>query len=40
MYIEESYDTIFNMGYGEAYNAPPPPMDYVSEKSPMDEGLK
>ena len=22
VYIEESFDTIFNMGYGEAYNAP------------------
>ena len=26
VYIVESFDTLFNMGYGEgAYNAPPPP---------------
>ena len=33
MYIKESFDTIFNMGYG----TPPPPMAYGSEKSPMAE---
>ena len=24
MYIEESFDTIFDMGYGGGYNTPPP----------------
>ena len=35
VYIEESFDKIFNMGY-----TPPPPMDYWSGKSPMDERVK
>ena len=39
MCIEESFDTIFIMGYGGAYNAPPP-MDYGSGKSAMDERVK
>ena len=39
VYIEESFDTIFIMGYGGAYNAPPP-MDYGSGKSAMDERVK
>ena len=36
VYIEESFDTIFNMGYGGGVQRPPP-MDYGSGKSPMDE---
>ena len=36
VYIKESFDTIFNMGYG-GRTTPPSPMDYGSEKSPMDE---
>ena len=39
VYIEESFDTIFNMGYGGAYNAPTP-MDYGSGKWAMDERVK
>ena len=41
VYIEESFDTISNMGYGGggAYNAPPP-IDYESGKSAMDERVK
>ena len=34
--IEESFNTIFNMGYGGS-TASPPPMDYGSGKSAMDE---
>ena len=34
MYIEESFDTIFNMGYGGPTGSPPP-MPYASGKSPM-----
>ena len=34
MYIEESFDTIFNMGYGGGPTGPPP-MPYASGKSPM-----
>ena len=37
MYIEESFDTIFNMGYGEGGVQRPPPMDNWSGKSAMDE---
>ena len=37
MCIEESSDTIFNMGCGGAYSACPPPMDYWQRKSAMDE---
>ena len=33
VYIEESFDTIFNMGYGGPTG--PPPMAYASGKSPM-----
>ena len=36
-YIEESFDTIFKMGYGRGVQHPPPSMDYGSGKSPMDE---
>ena len=36
MYIEESFDTIFNMGYW-GRTTPPTPMDYGSGKSAMDE---
>ena len=37
VYIEESFDTIFNMGYGEQR---PPPMDYGPGKSAMNERVK
>ena len=41
MYIEESFDTIFNMGYVGRTTPPSlPPMDYGSGKSPMDERIK
>ena len=36
-YIEESFDTIFNMGYGGGGVQGPPPMDYGLGKSAMDE---
>ena len=41
MYIEESFHTIFNMGYWGrgAYNTTSP-MDYGSGKSAMDERVK
>ena len=39
MYIEESFDTIFNMGYVGGRTAPLP-MGYGSGKSPMDERVK
>ena len=35
--IEESFDTIFNKGYGGGVQRPPPPMDIGSGKSPMDD---
>ena len=42
MCIEESFDTIFNMGRGGGGRTapPPPPMDYGSRKSVMDERVK
>ena len=38
--IEESFDTIFNMGCGEGGVQRPPPMDYGYRKSAMDERVK
>ena len=40
VYIEESFDTIFNMGYGGGRTTPEPTMDYGSGKSPMVERVK
>ena len=37
VYIEESFNTIFIMGYGGEGVQRPSPMDYGSGKSPMDE---
>ena len=37
MYIEESFDTIFNMGYGEGEGGGTLYMGYGLGKSPMDE---
>ena len=35
MYIEESFDTIFNKGYRGVGATGPPPMPYASGKSPI-----
>ena len=40
MYMEESFNTIFNMGYGGDVQHPLPPMDNGSGKSAMDERVK
>ena len=40
MYIEESFDTIFNMGYGESYRTSPPPPWLMHRKNrPCFKGL-
>ena len=36
LYVEESFDTIFNMGYGRGRTMPPPWI-MGRKKSPMDE---
>ena len=35
VYIEESFDTFFNMGYGGGPTGPPVPMPYASGISPI-----
>ena len=42
VYIEESFDTIFNMGYGGGWGRTltPSPMDYGSENWPWTRGFK
>ena len=37
MYLEESFDTIFNMGYGGGRRTASLPLGYGSEKSLIDE---
>ena len=37
MYIEESFDTTFNINI---INSPPPPMENALVKSPMEERVK
>ena len=39
MYIEELFDTIFNIGYGRAYRPPPPSWLMRRENYPWFEGL-
>ena len=40
MYIEKSFDTIFNIGCGGGGRTAPSPMHYGSENSPMHDRVK